>query len=146
MNHFLSSEFPGTLRHAVTQEDPIWILFIYLSWEHQFKGRTSHELIQDLDGTTHVKMSNGPCITLENVSNIIIYNIYIHDCIPARKAMVGEPPQQSGDKSDEDGMSILGSRDVWINHYTLANCYWWTHRCCVWINIHNILKQLHVAS
>ncbi|KAB2033074.1 hypothetical protein ES319_D05G423500v1 [Gossypium barbadense] len=36
-------------------------------------------------------------------------------------AMVWDPFPHSG--SDGDGISIFGSRDVWIDHCTLANCY-----------------------
>ncbi|TYI85410.1 hypothetical protein E1A91_D05G440400v1 [Gossypium mustelinum] len=75
-----------------------------------------------IDGRGHdVQITSGPCITLHNVSNVIIHNIYIHKCSPSGNAMVWDPFPHSG--SDGDGISIFGSRDVWIDHCTLANCY-----------------------
>ncbi|KAG6689974.1 hypothetical protein I3842_11G200400 [Carya illinoinensis] len=124
-NDDLLNPVPGTLRYAVTQDEPLWIIF-----DHDMVIHLEEELLvksyKTIDGRGfNVQISNGPCITLENVSNIIIHNIYIHDCIPAWKAMVGETesPQHSEEKSDGDGISIFGSRDVWIDHCTLANCH-----------------------
>lgn len=114
---------PGTLRHAVVQEEPLWIIF-----DHDMVINLKEELIMSsyktIDGRGfNIQISDGPCITIQNASNIIIHNIYVHDCIPAWKAMGQVEPQHSDEKSDGDGISIFGARDVWIDHCTLSNCY-----------------------
>ena len=114
---------PGTLRHAVVQEEPLWIIF-----DHDMVINLKEELIMSsyktIDGRGfNIQISDGPCITIQNASNIIIHNIYVHDCIPAWKAMGQVAPQHSDEKSDGDGISIFGAKDVWIDHCTLSNCY-----------------------
>ncbi|GMI63814.1 hypothetical protein like AT5G55720 [Hibiscus trionum] len=116
---------PGTLRHAAVQAEPLWIIF-----DHDMVIRLREQLLvnsyKTIDGRGHdIQIANGPCITLRNVSNVIIHNIYIHDCLPSGDAMVWNPlPQFSiSGGSDGDAISIFGSRDVWIDHCTLANCY-----------------------
>lgn len=107
---------PGTLRYAVTQEQPLWITFdrdmvIRLKEDLQL---TSYKTI---DGRGHnVQIAYGPCIMMYKVSNIIISNIYIHDCLPARRYRLGG-------YSDGDGISIFESHDIWIDHCTLERCY-----------------------
>ncbi|XVF70888.1 hypothetical protein PTKIN_Ptkin11bG0198400 [Pterospermum kingtungense] len=119
------SPTPGTLRYAVTREEPLWIIF-----DHDMVITLREQLLinshKTIDGRGHnIQIAHGPCITLRNVSNIIIHNIYIHDCLPSGYAMVWNPfPQYAiSGGSDGDGISIFGSRDVWIDHCTLANCY-----------------------
>ncbi|KAK8358263.1 hypothetical protein V6Z11_A04G006500 [Gossypium hirsutum] len=112
---------PGTLRHAVIQTEPLWIIF-----DHDMVINLREQLLinsyKTIDGRGHdIQITSGPCITLHNVSNVIIHNIYIHKCLPSGYAMVWDPFPHSG--SDGDGISIFGSRDVWIDHCTLANCY-----------------------
>ncbi|OMP04220.1 Pectate lyase/Amb allergen [Corchorus olitorius] len=116
---------PGTLRHAAIQEEPLWIIF-----DHDMVITLNEQLLvnshKTIDGRGHnIQIAHGPCITLRNVSNIIIHNIYIHDCLPSGNSRVwGLSPQFAiSGGSDGDGISIFGSRDVWIDHCTLANCY-----------------------
>ncbi|KAK8644028.1 hypothetical protein V6N13_013303 [Hibiscus sabdariffa] len=119
------SPIPGTLRHAAVQAEPLWIVF-----DHDMVISLREQLLvnsyKTIDGRGHdVQIANGPCITLRNVSNVIIHNIYIHDCLPSGDALVWSPLPQYliGGGSDGDAISIFGSRDVWIDHCTLANCY-----------------------
>ncbi|TXG67961.1 hypothetical protein EZV62_009236 [Acer yangbiense] len=116
---------PGTLRHAVIQEVPLWIIF-----DHDMEINLKEELVMSsyktIDGRGfNIQISDGPCICIYNVSNIIIHNIYIHDCVPGGNAVVRDSPQHSGlrGKSDGDGISVFGARDIWIDHCTLASCY-----------------------
>ncbi|KAK0601194.1 hypothetical protein LWI29_022077 [Acer saccharum] len=116
---------PGTLRHAVIQEVPLWIIF-----DHDMEIKLKEELVMSsyktIDGRGfNIQISDGPCICIYNVSNIIIHNIYIHDCVPGGNAVVRDSPQHSGlrGKSDGDGISVFGARDIWIDHCTLASCY-----------------------
>lgn len=116
---------PGTLRHAVIQEDPLWIIF-----DRDMIIRLKQELVMNsyktIDGRGfNIQIASGPCITIENVTNIIIHGIYVHECMPATKGLVRVTPQvyelRSG--SDGDGISVFASRDVWIDHCTLASCH-----------------------
>ncbi|KAK3199984.1 hypothetical protein Dsin_023399 [Dipteronia sinensis] len=116
---------PGTLRHAVIQEVPLWIIF-----DHDMEINLKEELVMNsyktIDGRGfNIQIADGPCICIHNVSNIIIHNIYIHDCVPAGNAVVRDTPQHAGlrGKSDGDGISVFGARDIWIDHCTLASCY-----------------------
>ncbi|GLT31045.1 hypothetical protein SLA2020_058110 [Shorea laevis] len=115
---------PGTLRHAVIQEKPLWIIF-----DHDMIINLREQLVvnsyKTIDGRgSRVHIAHGACITLYNVSNIIIHNIYIHDCLPAGSTFVWAFPLPyiTGDNSDGDGITIYGSRDVWIDHCTLERC------------------------
>ncbi|XP_052178192.1 putative pectate lyase 21 [Diospyros lotus] len=116
---------PGTLRHAVIQDEPLWIIF-----DHDMVIQLKEELIvnsyKTIDGRGYsVEIAHGPCLTIQNVTNIIIHSVYIHDCVPAGNAVVRDTPEHYGPRgvSDGDGISIFGARDVWIDHCTLANCY-----------------------
>ncbi|XP_031258957.1 probable pectate lyase 18 [Pistacia vera] len=115
---------PGTLRYAALQEEPLWIIF-----DHDMAISLKEELVinsyKTIDGRGfNIQIANGPCLAIYNVSNIIVHNVYIHDCIPAGNALVRDKPNHYGlrGRSDGDGISITGSRDVWIDHCTLANC------------------------
>ncbi|XP_051135822.1 putative pectate lyase 21 isoform X2 [Andrographis paniculata] len=115
---------PGTLRHAVIQSEPLWIIF-----DHDMSIRLKEELMMNSYKTIdargrHVEISDGPCITIQGVSNIIIHGVYIHGCVPAGNAVVTDKPRhyQLRGLSDGDGISIFGSRDIWIDHCTLAEC------------------------
>ncbi|XP_057485132.1 probable pectate lyase 5 isoform X2 [Actinidia eriantha] len=115
---------PGTLRHAVIQEEPLWIIF-----DHDMVINLNEELVMNsyktIDGRGHyIELSNGPCITIWNITNVIIHSIYIHDCVPAGNALVRDSPLHYGFRgiSDGDGISIFSARYVWIDHCTLANC------------------------
>ncbi|KAG9150107.1 hypothetical protein Leryth_009687 [Lithospermum erythrorhizon] len=115
---------PGTLRFAVIQEEPLWIVFaanmgIKLSQELIFN---SHKTV---DGRgVHVEITGGGCITLQYISNVIIHNIHIHGCHESGNTNIRSSPTHYGrrTKSDGDGISIFGSRDIWIDHCSLANC------------------------
>ncbi|KAL5803867.1 hypothetical protein ACOSQ3_030667 [Xanthoceras sorbifolium] len=116
---------PGTLRHAVIQEVPLWIIF-----DRDMVINLKEELVMNsyktIDGRGfNVQIADGPCICIHNTSNIIVHNVYIHDCVPGGNAVVRDSPQHSGlrGKSDGDGISVFASRDIWIDHCTLASCY-----------------------
>ncbi|MCO5591313.1 hypothetical protein L7F22_045294 [Adiantum nelumboides] len=115
---------PGTLRHAVIQAEPLWIIF-----SHDMTIVLKEELIMNsyktIDGRGHdVHIAYGPCITIQYVSNIIIHGIHVHDCKPGGNAMVRSSPTHYGWRtiSDGDGISLFGARDVWVDHVSLARC------------------------
>ncbi|CAA2967298.1 probable pectate lyase 18 [Olea europaea var. sylvestris] len=115
---------PGTLRHAVIQEEPLWIIFA-----RDMVIRLKEELIMNsfktIDGRgSSVHIAGGPCITIQYVTNIIIHGINIHDCKQGGNAMVRSSPTHFGWRtlSDGDGVSIFGGSHVWVDHCSLSNC------------------------
>ncbi|KAI8013511.1 putative pectate lyase 12 [Camellia lanceoleosa] len=115
---------PGTLRYAVIQDEPLWIVF-----SANMLIRLSQELIfnsyKTLDGRgANVHIIGGGCITLQYITNIIIHNIHIHHCYQSGEANVRSSPTHFGWRtmSDGDGISIFGARDIWIDHCSLSHC------------------------
>ncbi|KAG2537726.1 hypothetical protein PVAP13_9NG268573 [Panicum virgatum] len=116
---------PGTLRHAVIQEGPLWIVFaadmtIRLSQELLVN---SYKTIDGRGARVHIG-AGGACITLQYVSNVIVHNVHVHDCVPAGDADVRSSPTHYGwrTRSDGDGISLFGARDVWVDHCALWRC------------------------
>ncbi|KAL1832355.1 hypothetical protein ACET3Z_002006 [Daucus carota] len=115
---------PGTLRHAVIQNEPLWIIF------NRDMGITlKQELIMNsyktIDGRgVNVHIANGACITIQFISHVIIHGLHIHDCKPTGNAMVRSSPSHFGWRSmaDGDAISIFGSSHVWVDHNSLSNC------------------------
>ncbi|KAF6171494.1 hypothetical protein GIB67_018018 [Kingdonia uniflora] len=115
---------PGTLRHAVIQTEPLWIIF-----SANMLIKLKYELIvnsfKTIDGRgVNVHVVGGGCITLQFVNNVIIHNIHIHHCVPSGNANVRSTPTHYGyrSKSDGDGISIYTSRKIWIDHCALSYC------------------------
>ncbi|KDO40644.1 hypothetical protein CISIN_1g015623mg [Citrus sinensis] len=115
---------PGTLRHAVIQDEPLWIIFnrdmvIKLNQELVMN---SHKTIDGRGASVHI--ADGPCITIHFATNIIIHGIHIHDCKKAGNGNIRDSPEHSGwwDASDGDGVSIFSSQHIWIDHCSLSNC------------------------
>ncbi|CAN6449291.1 unnamed protein product [Victoria cruziana] len=115
---------PGTLRYGVIQDEPLWIIFA-----SDMGIRLKQELIMNsyktIDGRgANVHISNGPCITIQFVTNIIIHGVHIHDCKPGGNAYVRDSPQHYGyrTRSDGDGVSIFGGSHVWVDHCSFSNC------------------------
>ncbi|KAL6643147.1 hypothetical protein ACP70R_021328 [Stipagrostis hirtigluma subsp. patula] len=116
---------PGTLRHAAIQEGPLWIVFagdmtIRLSEELLVN---SYKTIDGRGARVHIG-AGGACITLQYVSNVIIHGVHVHDCVPAGDANVRSSPTHYGwrTRSDGDGISLFGARDVWVDHCALWRC------------------------
>lgn len=115
---------PGTLRHAVIQTESLWIIF-----QRDMVIQLKEELIMNsyktIDGRgVNVHIANGPCITIQNVSHIIVHGIHVHDCKPAGNAMVKDSPTHYGWRTmcDGDGISIFGGSHIWVDHVSLSNC------------------------
>eukprot|EP01018_Ginkgo_biloba_P016385 Gb_12278 [translate_table: standard] len=111
---------PRTLRYAVTWPGPLWIVFardmnIVLKMPLLI---TSHKTI---DGRGNVHISNGPCIYLYDVKNVIIHGLNIHHCMPSNPGRViwyGSLVQTMGG-TDGDSISVVASRDIWIDHNSM---------------------------
>ncbi|XP_060184764.1 probable pectate lyase 13 isoform X1 [Lycium barbarum] len=115
---------PGTLRHAVIQEEPLWIIFAA-----DMSITLKHELIvnsyKTIDGRgAKVHITGNGCITLQSISNVIIHNIHIYDCKPSGNTEIRSSPTHVGHRgiSDGDGISIFDSRNIWIDHCALSHC------------------------
>ncbi|KAI3849872.1 hypothetical protein MKW98_026786 [Papaver atlanticum] len=115
---------PGTLRHAVIQDKPLWIVF-----KRDMVITLKQELIMNsfktIDGRgVNVHIANGACITIQYITNVIIHGIHIHDCKPTGNALVRDSPSHYGYRSmaDGDGISIFGSSHIWVDHNSLSNC------------------------
>ncbi|EPS61840.1 hypothetical protein M569_12953, partial [Genlisea aurea] len=115
---------PGTLRYGVIQYEPLWIIF-----ESSMSIDLKHELIFNSFKTVDargfdVRITGYGCIVLHHVSHVIIHNVRIHDCRPAPPASIRLSPDRVEDRggSDGDGITIMTSRDVWIDHCGLSNC------------------------
>ncbi|KAF5945281.1 hypothetical protein HYC85_015509 [Camellia sinensis] len=79
---------PGTLRHAVIQQEPLWIIFarsmtIKLSQELII---TSHKTIDARGANVHI--ANGAGLTIQYVQNVIIHGLHIHDIVPCSGGMI----------------------------------------------------------
>ncbi|KAE8668783.1 putative pectate lyase 10 [Hibiscus syriacus] len=115
---------PGTLRHAVIQDRPLWIVF-----KRDMVITLKQELIMNSFKTidargVNVHITYGACITIQFVTNIIIHGLHIHDCKPTGNAMVRSSPSHYGWRTmaDGDGISIFGASHIWIDHNSLSNC------------------------
>ncbi|KAK1381549.1 Pectate lyase [Heracleum sosnowskyi] len=115
---------PGTLRFAVIQDEPLWIIF-----KHDMVIKLKEELMMNsfktIDGRgANVHIAGGPCITIQYVTNIIVHGLNIHDCKRGGNANVRDSPNHFGWRtvSDGDGVSIFGGSHVWVDHCSLSNC------------------------
>lgn len=115
---------PGTLRHAVIQSEPLWIIF-----EHGMIITLKQELMvtcnKTIDGRgANVHIAFGCGITLPFSQNIIIHNLHIHDIVPGSGGMVRDAVDHVGLRtaSDGDGISLFGASNVWIDHVSLYRC------------------------
>ncbi|KAL6517124.1 hypothetical protein OROHE_017830 [Orobanche hederae] len=115
---------PGTLRHAVIQDKPLWIVF-----KRDMVITLKQELIMNSFKTidargANVHIANGACITIQYVTNIIIHGLHIHDCKPTGNALVRSSPTHFGWRTmaDGDAISIFGSSHIWIDHNSLSHC------------------------
>ncbi|KAJ6821382.1 putative pectate lyase 5 [Iris pallida] len=116
---------PGTLRYAVIRDEPLWVVFA-----RDMVIRLREELLvgsfKTLDGRgASVHIADGPCITVQYATNVIIHGLHIHDCRPGGNAYVRDSPRHYGWRtvSDGDGVSIFGGSHVWVDHCSLSSCH-----------------------
>ncbi|KAI4378047.1 hypothetical protein MLD38_015588 [Melastoma candidum] len=115
---------PGTLRHAVIQDEPLWIMF-HRDMVIQLKQELIMNSFKTIDGRgANVHIANGGCITIQFITNVIIHGLHIHDCKPTGNAMVRSSPSHYGWRTiaDGDAISIFGSSHIWVDHNSLSNC------------------------
>ncbi|KAL8117143.1 putative pectate lyase P59 [Apium graveolens] len=115
---------PGTLRHAVIQTGPLWIIFA-----HDMTIRLQQELIMQGDKTidgrgARVHIAYGAGITIQFVNNVIIHGIRVHNIVKGSGGMIRDGLNHYGfrTESDGDGISIFGSTNIWIDHVSMSKC------------------------
>ncbi|XP_010543565.1 PREDICTED: probable pectate lyase 5 [Tarenaya hassleriana] len=115
---------PGTLRHAVIQSEPLWIIFA-----GDMLIKLKHELIvssyKTIDGRgANIHITGHGCITIQQVSHVIIHNVHVHHCKPSGNALIASSPTHVGPRgdSDGDGISISASDHIWVDHCSLGYC------------------------
>lgn len=113
---------PGTIRHAVIQTEPLWIVFA-----HDMVIRLKEELIfasnKTVDGRgAQVHIAYGAGLTLQFIHDVIIHNIWIHNIVPSHGGLIRDAVDHIGLRtdSDGDGISIFGSNNIWIDHVSLS--------------------------
>ncbi|CAN0925904.1 Probable pectate lyase 7 [Linum grandiflorum] len=115
---------PGTLRHAVIQKGPLWIIF-----GRSMIIKLTQELLVTCDKTidargANVHIANGAGITLQYVNNVIIHGLHIHDIVPGTGGLIRDSVDHYGHRgmSDGDGISLYGASNIWIDHVSMSNC------------------------
>ena len=79
---------PGTLRHAVIQNGPLWIIFA-----RDMRIKLTEELLVASDKTidargANVHIQDGAQISLQFVKNVIISNLHIHNNKPGNGGLI----------------------------------------------------------
>ncbi|VVB14546.1 unnamed protein product [Arabis nemorensis] len=115
---------PGTLRHAVIQKEPLWIIFkndmhIRLNQELLIN---SHKTIDARGADVHI--AHGAGITMQFVRNVIIHGLHIHHICESNGGMIRDSVDHFGmrTRADGDGISIYGSSNVWLDHISMSKC------------------------
>ncbi|XP_019053466.1 PREDICTED: probable pectate lyase P59 [Nelumbo nucifera] len=115
---------PGTLRHAVIQKEPLWIIFA-----RDMVIRLNQELLMAGDKTIDARGANvhvayGAGITIQFVKNVIIHGLHVHDIVPGSGGLIRDSVDHYGlrTQSDGDGISLFGATNVWIDHISMSNC------------------------
>lgn len=119
----VASPVPGTLRHAVTRVEPLWVTFA-----EDMTIRLKEELIitsfKTIDGRgAKVHIAGGAGLTLQYVSNVIIHGIHLHDIKSTGPARIMSSVVHVGDRgvADGDAISIFTAKNIWVDHCSLAN-------------------------
>lgn len=115
---------PGTLRYAVIQKKPLWIIFA-----RSMTIRLSQELIMTSDKTidgrgANILITGGAGITVQFIKNVIIHGIRIHNIFSGSGGTIRDSVDHVGQRtaSDGDGISIFGSSHLWIDHVSMSRC------------------------
>jgi hypothetical protein len=114
----------GTLRWAVIQTEPLWIIF-----SQDTRIKLTQELIMNsyktIDGRGfNVEIAGGAGITVQGITNVIIHGIRIFNLVPTGPAMVRDSPTHYGQRLRSDGsaISIFAATNIWLDHLYLSDC------------------------
>ncbi|VVA96093.1 unnamed protein product [Arabis nemorensis] len=115
---------PGTLRHAVIQKEPLWIIF-----KHDMSIRLSQELMINSHKTIDARGANvhiayGAGITMQYVRNIIIHGLHVHHIVEGSGGLIRNSVDHFGQRgrADGDGISIFGATNIWLDHISMSKC------------------------
>lgn len=115
----------GTLRHAVIQERPLWIIF-----KRDMVIHLKQELIMTSDKTidgrgAKVFITKGAGFMLQYIKNVIIHGIHMNHIVERSGGLVADWEGHLGkrQKSDGDAIQVFGSSDIWIDHVSMSACY-----------------------
>lgn len=115
----------GTLRYGVIQTKPLWITFAK-DMVIKLKNELMLNSYKTIDGRGFkVEIANGACITIHNVSHVIVHGIMIHYCKPSNPGLVRSSSIEHAvhrQRSDGDGISVFASSNIWIDHCFLSRC------------------------
>ncbi|KAJ4894432.1 putative pectate lyase 9 [Raphanus sativus] len=108
---------PGTLRHAVIQVEPLWIIF-----KRDMVITLKQELIMNSYKTidargANVHIANGACITIQGITHVIVHGLHIHDCIRTGNAMVRSSPSHYGMRNMSDGSTAVTISNNHLTHH-----------------------------
>ncbi|CAM8968361.1 unnamed protein product [Rhodiola kirilowii] len=120
----LTDPKPGTLRHAVVQKRPLWIIFardMVIRLQQELLVQ-SHKTIDGRGAQVHIAYGAG--ITIQYVHNVIIHGLKIHDTQAGQGGLIRDSVDHFGYRtpSDGDGISVFGSSNVWLDHLSMRNC------------------------
>ncbi|KAL8160957.1 hypothetical protein V2J09_012446 [Rumex salicifolius] len=115
---------PGTLRFAVIQPRPLWIIF---SRDMNLKLKAELMVTSDktIDGRGYrIEISHGPGITIQFAHNIIIHNIKIHDIRPGNGGLLRDTSDHIGIRGadDGDGVCMFAATNIWLDHLSIYRC------------------------
>lgn len=116
---------PGTLRHAVLQPKPLWIIFAR-DMAIRLKGELIVTSNKTIDGRgAMVQIAHGAGITVQFAQNVIIHNIKIHDIKPGLGGLIRDTADHFGQRQVDDGdcIQVFASSNIWIDHLSMWNCH-----------------------
>ncbi|XP_024542404.1 putative pectate lyase 2 [Selaginella moellendorffii] len=116
---------PGTLRYAVIQEEPVWIVFqsdMTITLRNELVVN-SHKTLDGRGASVHI--AHGACITIFRASRVIIHGLNIHHCVTTEGGWVATKPGHLSHRgrADGDGIRVFESHHVWIDHNSFWECH-----------------------
>nr|XP_027085775.1 putative pectate lyase 2 [Coffea arabica] len=118
----------GTLRYGAIQREPLWIVF---QGDMNLKLKDVEIFVNSyktIDGRgARVEIGNGPCLRINDVEHVIVHGINFRKCLRGIPGLVRIDPDHllntsSNGVPDGDGIRILSSSHVWIDHCHFSNC------------------------
>ncbi|KAL0751595.1 hypothetical protein Bca101_033598 [Brassica carinata] len=108
---------PGTLRHAVIQKEPLWIIF-----KNDMSIRLSQELLVNSDKTidargADVHIAHGAGITMQFVRNVIIHGLHIHHISESNGGMIRDSVMLLGAQNNMNEADQKMQVTVAYNHF-----------------------------
>ncbi|XP_047951238.1 probable pectate lyase P59 [Salvia hispanica] len=114
----------GTLRHAVIQKEPLWIIF-----DKNMVIKLTQDLMMQGDKTIDgrgfkIEITQGAGLRIQNMKNVIIHGITIRNIVRTSGGLIRDSVDHVGmhSQSEGDGITIFGSQNIWIDHVTMAKC------------------------